>query len=105
MTTTSAFTFYTRFKDDILAGRKTITIRDAEEAKLLHIGQRLEVYTNPEQIHFCQLEVLSIVPISFTDLNETHAQQENMSLPELKQVIREIYPKLPTLYVIHFALR
>lgn len=104
MPTTNTFTFYTRFKDDILAGRKTITIRDAAEAKLLHIGQHLQVYTNPENGYFCQLKVLSIVPITFAELNETHAQQENMTLPELKQVISDIYPELPDLYVIHFAL-
>ncbi len=104
MPTTNTFSFYTRFKDDILAGRKTITIRDAAEAKLLHIGQHLQVYTNPEHVHFCQLNVLSIVPITFAELNETHAQQENMTLVELKQVISDIYPELPDLYVIHFAL-
>ncbi|MGL5007819.1 MAG: N(4)-acetylcytidine aminohydrolase [Plesiomonas sp.] len=104
MPTNNMLTFYTRFKDDILAKRKTITIRDAQEANQLYVGQRLDVYTNPEQVYFCQLDILSVTPIAFTHLNETHAQQENMTLPELKQVIRDIYPGLATLYVVHFKL-
>ncbi|EWY35620.1 hypothetical protein N825_12770, partial [Skermanella stibiiresistens SB22] len=34
-----------------------------------------------------------------------HAQQENMSLGELKQVIKEIYPGLDSLFVIEFVKR
>ncbi|VEI46728.1 ASCH domain [Actinobacillus equuli] len=36
--------------------------------------------------------MISVTPIHFEQLNEQHAKQENMSLAELKQVIREIYP-------------
>lgn len=35
-------------------------------------------------------------------LNEKHAQQENMSLDELKRVIAEIYPNHTQFYVIDF---
>ncbi|MGL5037514.1 MAG: ASCH domain-containing protein, partial [Aeromonas sp.] len=41
---------------------------------------------------------------AFDELNDTHAQQENMTLTELKAVIRAIYPTLPPLYVIEFKL-
>ena len=40
------FTFFGRFVDDILAGRKTITIRDESEANW-QPGQRLSLFTNP----------------------------------------------------------
>ncbi|EBY9457113.1 ASCH domain-containing protein, partial [Salmonella enterica subsp. enterica serovar Mississippi] len=33
-----------------------------------------------------------------------HARQENMSLSELQQVIRDIYPHEPQLFVLHFVL-
>lgn len=98
------FSFYTRFRDDILAGRKTITIRDAEEANQLQVGQRLEVYTNPDDDWFCRLQITTIEPITLTQLNEEHARQENMSLSDLQQVIRDIYPHEPQLFVLHFVL-
>lgn len=40
----------------------------------------------------------------FDELNEQHAKQENMSLAELKQVIREIYPNDNAFFVIEFTL-
>ena len=42
--------------------------------------------------------------VAFDELNDEHARQENMTLPELKQVIRDIYPDLPPLYVIEFKM-
>ena len=33
-----------------------------------------------------------------------HVQQENMTLTELKQVIRQIYPNVEQLFVIHYQL-
>lgn len=98
------FSFYTRFRDDILAGRKTITIRDAQEARTLQVGQILEVYTNPEDEWFCRLQITSIEPVTLALLNAEHARQENMSLSELQQVIRDIYPYEPQLFVLHFVL-
>ena len=41
---------------------------------------------------------------AFEALSDEHARQENMTLPELKDVIRDIYPALPPLYVIEFVL-
>nr|WP_199066907.1 N(4)-acetylcytidine aminohydrolase [Chromobacterium sp. ASV5] len=97
------FTFFSRFVDDIRAGRKTITIRDASEAGW-QTGQRLALYTNPEELPFGEIEVLAIRPIRFEQLDDHHARQENMTLDELRQVIRAIYPDLPPLYVIEFKL-
>lgn len=97
------FTFYSRFVADIQSGRKTITIRDESEANW-QPGQRLALFTNPEQQPFGTIEVLSVTPIAFDQLNDEHARQENMTLSELKAVIRSIYPQLPPLYVICFKL-
>ena len=38
----------------------------------------------------CKLKIVDVKKI--TCLNELHARQENMTLSELKDVIREIYP-------------
>jgi uncharacterized protein YqfB (UPF0267 family) len=97
------FTFFSRFVADIQAGRKTITIRDESEADW-QPGQRLALFTNPELQPFGTIEVLSVKAVAFEDLNDEHARQENMTLPELKAVIRAIYPELPPLYVIEFTL-
>lgn len=103
MSTHPEFTFFSRFVADIQAGRKTITIRDESEADWLP-GQRLALFTNPEHQPFGTIEVLSVKAVAFDELNDEHARQENMTLPELKQMIRAIYPALPPLYVIEFKL-
>lgn len=84
-------TFFSRFEADILSGKKTITIRDKSES-YFQPNQELAVFTNETDRFFANIKVLSVTPIVFDELNEQHAKQENMSLAELKQVIREIYP-------------
>ena len=96
-------TFYQRFEADILAGRKTITIRDKSESHfkagdILHVG-RFE-----DNQYICTIEVLSVSPITFYELTEQHAKQENMGMAELKKVIRGIYPNKERFYVIDFRL-
>ncbi len=97
------FTFFSRFVADIQAGRKTITIRDESEANW-QLGQRLALFTNPEHQPFGTIEVLSVKAVAFDELHDEHARQENMTLPELKDVIRNIYPDLPPFYVIEFKM-
>lgn len=96
-------TFFTRFEQDIVAGRKTITIRDKSES-YFQPNQVLEVYTNETDRFFANIKVLSVTPIHFDELSEQHAQQENMTLPELRQVIKEIYPQDEWFWVIAFEL-
>jgi UPF0267 protein CGSHiEE_04535 len=48
--------------------------------------------------------VLSVSPITLDELTEQHATQENMSLAELKEVIRDIYPIEEQFYVIRFCV-
>ncbi|AZN37469.1 N(4)-acetylcytidine aminohydrolase [Iodobacter ciconiae] len=96
-------TFFKRFVNDILAERKTITIRDASEANV-QAGDILEVSTLEEGLWFCRMQVLSVTQVNWADLTPLHAAQENMGLVELKQLIKEIYPGQDHFYVIHFEL-
>ncbi|WGE58310.1 N(4)-acetylcytidine aminohydrolase [Actinobacillus equuli] len=96
-------TFFSRFEADILAGKKTITIRDKSES-YFQPQQELKVFTNETNRFFADIRVISVTPIHFEQLNEQHAKQENMSLAELKQVIREIYPNDNNFFVIEFEL-
>ncbi|QEH45272.1 ASCH domain-containing protein [Aggregatibacter actinomycetemcomitans] len=80
-------TFYQCFQDDILAGRKTITIRDKSES-YFKSGDILRVGRFEDDEYFCTIEVLSVSPITLDELTEQHAKQENMTLVELKEVIR-----------------
>lgn len=96
-------TFFTRFEQDIVAGRKTITIRDKSES-YFQPNQILAVYTNETDRFFANIKVLSVTPIHFDELAEQHALQENMTLPELCQVIKEIYPQDEWFWVMEFEL-
>lgn len=97
-------TFYQRFEADILAGRKTITIRDKPESHF-KTGDILRVGRFEDNQYFCTIEVLSVSPIMLDNLTEQHAAQENMSLAELKEVIRGIYPSEDKFYIIHFKIK
>ncbi|MFA9487756.1 MULTISPECIES: N(4)-acetylcytidine aminohydrolase [unclassified Mannheimia] len=96
-------TFFSRFEADIVSGKKTITIRDKSES-YFQPNQELAVFTNETDRFFANIKVLSVTPIQYDELSEQHAQQENMSLTELKEVIREIYSNNDSFFVIHFKL-
>jgi len=96
-------TFFERFETDILSGKKVITIRDESE-KNYQPGGVVDVATFEDGRQFCRLKIQSVEPIMFSNLTEFHAEQENMTLPELKQVIHEIYPGVEQLYVINYEL-
>lgn len=103
VTMMNKITFFSRFEADIVSGKKTITIRDKSE-RYFQAGQELSVFTNETDRLFARIRVLSVTPIQFERLNETHAKQENMTLAELKQVIKEIYPNDNDFFVIEFEL-
>ena len=94
-------TFYQRFEADILAGRKTITIRDKSESHF-KVGDILRLGRFEDNQYFCTIEVLSLSLITLDELTEQHAKQENMGLEELKEVIRGIYPSESKFYLIKF---
>ena len=96
-------TFYQRFEADILAGRKTITIRDKSESHF-KTGDILRVGRFEDNQYFCTIEILKVSRILFDELNEIHAKQENMTLQELKLVISEVYPQENEFYLIEFKL-
>lgn len=96
-------TFFSRFEQDIVAGKKTITIRDKLESHFKP-QQELCVFTNETDRLFAHIRVLSVTPIHFSELNSRHAEQENMSLAELQKIIKEIYPNDDEFFVIEFEL-
>ena len=97
-------TFYQRFEADILAGRKTITIRDKSESHF-KVDDILRVGRFEDNQYFCTIEVLSVSPIMLDNLTEQHAAQENMSLAELKEVIKAIYPSEDKFVLINFKIK
>ncbi len=101
--TPNKITFFSRFEADILSGKKTITIRDKSES-YFQPNQELDVFTNETDRFFARIKVNSVTPIQYDELNEQHALQENMTLTELKNVIREIYPNDNAFFVIQFQL-
>ncbi|MDV7105897.1 N(4)-acetylcytidine aminohydrolase [Vibrio sp. TH_r3] len=94
-------TFFERFEADILSGKKVITIRDEAE-KDYRPGAVVQVSTFETGRWFCDLMIKSVAPIQFDELSEFHANQENMTLSELREVIRSIYPNANELYVISY---
>ena len=97
-------TFYQRFETDILAGRKIITIRDKSESHF-KAGDILRVGRFEDNQYFCTIEVLNVSPIALDELTEQHAKQENMSLAELKEVIKAIYPSEGKFVLINFKIK
>lgn len=94
-------TFFQRFQDDILAGRKTITLRDAAESHF-KTGDVLRVGRYEDDDYFCTIRVVATSTVTLDTLSEIHAQQENMTLAQLREVIAEIYPEEKQFYVIEF---
>ena len=99
-----SITFYQKFEQDIVKGLKTITIRDEAESHFSP-GDLVEVLSYEDDRWFCQIEIVSVFPIRLDALTEEHAKQENMSLPTLKDLIREIYPATDSFFVIEFRIR
>lgn len=86
--TTSLFQ---RFQDDILAGRKTITIRDESESHF-KTGDVLRVGRFEDDGYFCTIEVTATSTVTLDTLTEKHAEQENMTLTELKKSLLTSIP-------------
>ena len=97
----SKMTFFKRFEADILSGKKTITIRDESE-KDYSLNSIVQVSTYEDDRWFCSLKIQDVEAITFSQLSDFHAKQENMTLFELKNVIRNIYPNVENLYVIAY---
>lgn len=96
-------TFFSRFESDILAGRKTITLRDKSDADY-QPGDKVSVARYEDNQFFCHIQVSAVMPITPHQLTDTEALQENMTLDQLKLTIAEIYPGITELYKIEFRL-
>ena len=95
--------FLSRFEADILAGKKTITIRDEADSHY-DAGSRVNGVIYEEGRAFCQLDIVGVEPVSIDALNQSHAVRENMPLQQLRDVLEEIYPGIKELYVVSFQL-
>ncbi len=93
--------FFNVSRTDILAGRKTITIRDESESHF-KTGDVLRVGRFEDDGYFCTIEVTATSTVTLDTLTEKHAEQENMTLTELIKVIADIYPGQTQFYVIEF---
>lgn len=98
-----SITFFERLLPLVVSGEKVITIRDKSENHYVP-GTTVKVYGLETQQYYTDIEIISIEAIRYDDISEYHAQQEAMTLDTLKTLIRDIYPKEQSLFVIHYRL-
>ncbi|WP_232055412.1 N(4)-acetylcytidine aminohydrolase [Vibrio rotiferianus] len=97
-------TFFARMEQQILSGKKTATIRDKSESHYA-VGQIVEAFTHEDNRKIGQLEILSVEPVTFKQLNRKHAKAENLPFVFiLKWILRKIYPTENNLYFIQFKV-
>ncbi|BBL90506.1 UPF0267 protein [Vibrio rotiferianus] len=91
-------------EQQILSGKKTATIRDKSESHYA-VGQIVEAFTHEDNRKIGQLEILSVEPVTFKQLNRKHAKAENLPFVFiLKWILRKIYPTENNLYFIQFKV-
>lgn len=73
-------TFFQRFQNDILAGRKTITIRDAAESHF-KVGDVLRVGRYEDDGYFCTIAVTATSTVTL-DSDPRHADRTACSTGE-----------------------
>lgn len=95
--------FYDELLPAVLRGDKTITIR-SQSGLQYQPGSPVTVISHSTGQHVGEIEITDVEAIAFHDINESHAQREQMSLPALKKLIAEIYPDTAQLTVISFKL-
>ncbi|MBG6037955.1 ASCH domain-containing protein [Proteus cibarius] len=96
-------TFFERLIPSILEEKKVITIRDKSESDYKP-GSIVELFANEHRTHYGKLKIIAVSPLHYDDINEYHAQQEGMTLPVLKALIKDIYPTTQSLYLIEYQL-
>ncbi|QFI37671.1 ASCH domain-containing protein [Moritella marina ATCC 15381] len=100
----SCITFFQRLERSILSGNKTATIRDKSDSHYL-VGQMLDACTHEDNRKMCQIEILSIEYVTFSELNRAHANAEGLPfLFMLKWIVRKIYPTSNDLFFISFRV-
>lgn len=103
MSIPTKITFFEFLAPLITSGVKTITIRDKSESHYIP-GTEVEVFTLETNEKVCDIEILSVSPLKYEDINEFHAEQEAMPLDELKMLIKKIYPNTDELFMISYSL-
>lgn len=101
--TPTSISFFEILTPFVASGKKTITIRDESECHYVP-GTQVEVFTLETNVKVCDIEIISVEPILFSEINEFHAQQEYLELPKLKEIIAGVYPNTEQLYVISYKL-
>ncbi|MDD1827173.1 N(4)-acetylcytidine aminohydrolase [Photobacterium sp. ZSDE20] len=97
-------TFFTRLERQILSGKKTATIRDKSESHYVS-GQVVEAFTLEDDRRICQLQIVGVEYVEFTQLNRKHAKAENLPFVfMLKWILRKIYQAENRLYFISFKV-
>lgn len=96
-------TFFERLIPSILKEIKVITIRDESESHYKP-GSIVELFANEHRTHYGKLKIIAVSPLRYEDINEYHAQEEGMTLPVLKALIKDIYPTIQSLYLIEYEL-
>ncbi|MGL5336828.1 MAG: N(4)-acetylcytidine aminohydrolase [Enterovibrio sp.] len=96
-------TFFEFLTPLVASGAKTITIRDKAESHY-QPGSRVEVFTLETDRKVCEIDIISVEPLNFNEINEFHAQQEALELPKLKALIKEVYPNTDELFMITYRL-
>ncbi|MGL5430413.1 MAG: N(4)-acetylcytidine aminohydrolase [Vibrio sp.] len=101
--TPSKITFFESLTLLVASGQKTITIRDHAESHYVP-GSRVEVFTLETDRKVCDIKIIAVEPLQFAAINQFHAEQEAMEVPQLKNLIKHIYPNTDELFVITYQL-
>lgn len=97
-------TFYRRLAHQVRSGKKTATIRDKSDSHYV-TGQRVDVFTFEDDRKICRIEILSVEPVAYSELNRRHARAENLPFVFLlKRIVRKIYPNEEDLFFISFRI-
>lgn len=96
-------TFFERLIPSILAGKKVITIRDQSES-YYQPNTEVNLFANEHRTYYGKLKIIAVSPLQYDEINAFHAQQEGMSLTELKTLIKRIYPETNSLFLIEYQL-
>ncbi len=95
--------FYDALLPAVLSGKKTISIR-SRKGLLYEPGTVVELCSHSTGQCFGTLIITAVEPLHYQQINETHAQLEQMSLVALRLLIKKIYPDTEHLSVISFKL-
>ncbi|WP_394170706.1 ASCH domain-containing protein [Saccharospirillum alexandrii] len=96
--------FRRKLKRHILSGRKTSTVRNKADSDY-HNGQELDALLDEDGSKICRIQITSIEPVQYNDLNRQHAKAEYLPFVFiLKWIIRRIYPGENELFFIRFKV-